>query len=381
MAGPGSRGRTINGVTQEPHATSPQGTAGDKQPDYRAAAAEGIGVLQRWYSRRTGLWKTTGWWNSANALTAVIRYSQSTEDRSHLDVIENTFTKAQRGFIKVQRRKRGFINDFFDDNLWWALAWVAASDLTNNERYRAAAQAIFAHSLSGWDDTCGGGLWWNEERDYKNAITNELFLTLAALLAARVPDKQEYRDWALRGWEWLHGSGMIGPSGLVNDGLNTACANNGGTTWTYNQGVILGGLAALHELTGDQGYLRQGEAIADAALRSLTSPKGILAEPGEARTAANDRDRPQFKGIFVRYLHDLSRFSSKPEYGAFLLANADSVLANNRNPSGQFGLHWAGPFDQADAGRQTSAIEVLTAAAALQTPVNVPSPPFGNERS
>jgi predicted alpha-1,6-mannanase (GH76 family) len=322
-------------------------------------------VLQRWYSRRTGLWKTTGWWNSANALTAVIRYTQSTGDQSYLKVVGNTFTRAQRGFVRVQRRKRGFINEFFDDNLWWALAWVSAADLTGDERYRAAAQAIFAHSLSGWDDTCGGGLWWNEKRDYKNAITNELFLTLAALLATRVPGRQEYRDWALREWEWLHGSGLIGPSGLVNDGLTAACANNGGTTWTYNQGVILGGLAALHELTGDEAYLRQGEAIADAALRSLVDKSGILAEPDEAKFAGRADDSTQFKGIFVRYLHDIARRGGKPEYRAFLLANADSVLARDRNTAGQFGLHWAGPFDRADASRQTSAVEVLIAAAAL----------------
>ena len=356
------RGPDNGEVSQEPSAAGGR-AAGDNRPDYRAAAASGIGVLQRWYSPRTGLWKTTGWWNSANALTAVIRYTQSTGDRSYLDVIENTFIKAQRGFIRVQRRKPSFINDFFDDNLWWALAWVAASDLTGDERYRAAAQAIFTHSLSGWDDTCGGGLWWNEKRDYKNAITNELFLTLAALLAARVPDQREYRDWALREWEWLHESGMIGPSGLVNDGLNAACANNGGTTWTYNQGVILGGLGALYEMTGDQGYLRQGEAIADAALRDLTSRRGILAEPCEP--SGCDGDQTQFKGIFVRYLHQFSRLSGKPAYRAFILANADSVLASAGDPAGQFGLRWAGPFDRADASRQASALEVLIAAAAL----------------
>ena len=321
-------------------------------------------MLQRWYSRRTGLWQTTGWWNSANALTAVIRYTQATGDRSYLAVVENTFTKAQRGFIWLQRRKRGFINDFFDDNLWWALAWMAAGDLTGDARYRAAAQAIFAHTLSGWDDACGGGMWWNEKRDYKNAITNELFLTLAALLAARVPGQPEYRDWALREWEWLHGSGMIGPSGLVNDGLTADCANNGGTTWTYNQGVILGGLAALYDLTGDQAYLRQGEVIADAALRSLVDQAGILAEPGEAKVTGGDRDMPQFKGIFVRYLHDFSRHRRKPEYGAFFRTNADSVLARAGNQAGQFGLRWAGQFDKADASRQASAVEVLTAAAA-----------------
>jgi predicted alpha-1,6-mannanase (GH76 family) len=341
--------------------------------DCRAAAAAGIGVLQQWYSRRTGLWHTTGWWNSANALTAVIRYTQATGDQAYRDVIGNTFTKGQRGLGKLTRRRRGFINEYFDDNLWWALAWVAASDLTGDKRYLPAAQAIFTHTLTGWDDVCRGGVWWNDKRDYKNAITNELFLTLAALLAARLPgpglgEQERYRDWALREWEWLHGSGMIGPSGLVNDGLTAACENNGGTTWTYNQGVILGGLAALHELTGDQAYLRQGEVIADAALRLLTDDSGILAEPNEAKATSSDADMPQFKGIFARYLCDFARHSPKPEYASFFQANAESVITRAANGSGQYGLHWAGPFDGADASRQTAALEVLTAAARPGTP-------------
>jgi predicted alpha-1,6-mannanase (GH76 family) len=327
-----------------------------ERPDYRAAARSGIDVLQRWYSRRTGLWGTTGWWNSANALTAVIGFSECAGDRSYLGVVENTF-------IRAQWQHAGFINEFFDDCLWWALTWVAAADLTGEQRYLRAAQGIFAHSLSGWDDTCGGGLWWNEDRKYKNAITNELFLTLAAQLSQRAPDNRDYRDWALREWEWLSASGLIGPDGLVNDGLTAACANNGGITWTYNQGVILGGLAALHEVTGDRDLLRQGEAIADAALRTLVNPRGILAEPCEP-SGCND-DQTLFKGIFVRYLRQFSKHSGNPAYRAFILANAESVLRSAGNPAGQFGLRWDGPFDKADASRQASAVEVLTAAAAL----------------
>jgi predicted alpha-1,6-mannanase (GH76 family) len=326
------------------------------QPDYGARAAAGIRALQRWYVPVTGRWAASGWWNDACALTAVIRYIQRTGDRSCLGIIENTFAAAQF-------EHSGFINSFFDDNGWWALAWVAAYDLTAQSRYLGAARTIFAHNLSGWDSTCGGGLWWNQERRYKNAITNELFLTLAALLHQRTPGDQEYRAWALREWEWLRASGLIGPGGLVNDGLTAACANNGGTTWTYNQGVLLGGLAALHEITGDAAYLRQGESIADATLRTLADSRGILAEPCEP--AGCDGDQTQFKGIFVRYLHDFYRHSGKPAYRAFILANADSVWEHARNSADQFGLRWAGPFDTADASRQTSAVEALTAAAGL----------------
>jgi predicted alpha-1,6-mannanase (GH76 family) len=333
---------------------------------YRGEASAAVHRLQRWYVRRTGLWKTTGWWNAANALTAVIRYTRHTGDRSHHHVIERTFQRAPR-------RNAGFVNKFFDDNGWWALAWVGAYDLTGEPRYLDAAKSIFAHNVSGWDDACRGGLWWNTDRKYKNAITNELFLTLAAQLHQRAPENQEYRTWALRSWEWLYGSGMIGPSGLLNDGLTPACANNGGITWTYNQGVILGGLAALREITDDVAYLRQGESIADAATATLTDPPGILAEPDERtarRGAPLDGDQTQFKGIFVRNLHE---FSSAPglaagkaaAYRAFILANADSVWANARDKRDQLGAHWGGPFDTADASRQSSALEALTAAAAL----------------
>jgi predicted alpha-1,6-mannanase (GH76 family) len=331
----------------------------DQQPDYRARAAAGIAALQRWYHPGTGLWESTGWWNAANALTAVIRYTRVTGDHSYREVLPATFTAARR-------RHPDFINAYFDDNQWWALAWVAAYDLTADERYLAAARTIFAAALGGWDATCGGGLWWNEDRRYKNAITNELFLTLAALLHQRTPGDRLYLDWALREWEWLRGSGMIAPGGLVNDGLTAECANNQGTTWTYNQGVILGGLTALHQITGDQGYLRQAEVTADAALRALAGPRGILAEPSEP--AGGDGDHTQFKGIFVRNLHELHGVAGRPAYRAFLLANADSVWDNARNPADEFGLRWAGPFDAADASRQSSAVEALIAAAALTAP-------------
>ena len=54
-------------------------------------------------------------------------------------------------------------------------------------QYLDAARTIFARNLGGWDEVCGGGLWWNTERTYKNAITNELFITLAAQLHSGRP--------------------------------------------------------------------------------------------------------------------------------------------------------------------------------------------------
>jgi predicted alpha-1,6-mannanase (GH76 family) len=298
------------------------------ESDYRARATGGIATLQRWYRPRTGLWAGTGWWNSANALTVVIRYARLTGDDRCANVIATTFTAAQSQHAK-------FVNTYYDDNAWWALAWIAAFDLTRESRYLEAARTIFARNTTAWDHSCGGGLRWHAKSTYKNAITNELFVTLAALLHQRNPGGG-YLTWAQRGWEWFSARGFIGPAGLVNDGITLACQNNGATTWTYNQGVILGGLAALSEITGDRGYLTQGEAIAAAALRRL-APGGILAEPCESG-AACDEDQAQFKGIFVRYLYDFWRHSRRPGYRGFILANANSVWDHARKAPPQSAL-------------------------------------------
>jgi len=334
--------------------------------DYRAYAAAGVTALQRWYVPWTGRWRTTGWWNAANALTSVIDYTQRTGDRTHARAIHWTFCLARL-------RHRHFLDRYFDDNGWWGLAWIKAYELTSEERYLVAAQRVFDNLVSAWDDTCGGGVWWNEDRKYKNAIPNELFLTLAVKLHLRSPGHEDtYRQWALREWDWFSASGMIGEKGLVNDGLTADCKNNGKPTYTYNQGVILGGLAGLYEITDDDACLRQGEAIADAALRDLTTPAtanppGILVEPGEAGMVGRQGDGSQFKGVFVRHLYDFYVHSRRPAYRDFILSNARSIWDNSRNAQNQFGVRWTGPFDTADASRQSSALDVLNAAVALTT--------------
>ena len=333
-----------------------------------------VGALQRWYDPGTGLWKTAGWWNCANALTAVIQHAERTGERRYCPVIETTYRQAQRVHP-------GFSNEYYDDDGWWALAWIAAFDLTGEVKYLDLARELFAGMADGWDEACGGGLWWTRRNDYKNAIPNELFLLIAGRLHQRTAGAAGYLDWARREWQWFASSGLIGPAGLVNDGLTADCANNGGTTWTYNQGVIIGGLTVLHDITGDDGYLRQAEAIAAAALRDLTVPPGILAEPGEREAAGGgpgrwrgwrpaarrraDGDLPQFKGIFVRNLYELYRHSPRAGYRDFLLANATSLWRNARNRRNQVGLAWTGPFDRADAARQVSALDALNAAVAL----------------
>ncbi len=154
-----------------------------------------------------------------------------------------------------------------------------------------------------WNGTCGGGVRWNTNGNYKNAVTNELFLQLTAALHNRIPGDTAYLQRARDEWNWFRNSGMVNTDHLVNDGLNDACANNGQPTWTYNQGVILGGLTELYRATGDATLLTTARTLADASTTRLTSG-GVLREPGEDDSCTSDG--ASFKGAYARGLGRLN---------------------------------------------------------------------------
>jgi len=190
------------------------------------------------------------------------------------------------------------------------LAWIDAYDLTQAPDYLNTAEIIFADMTTQWDTTtCGAGVWWSKDLKhsaYKNAITNEIFLDVAASLVNRVadaPKKVEYRRRAQKEWAWFNASGMIDAQNLVNDGLNatnpSACTNNHQTTWTYNQGVVLGGLAELYKFDHDAALLSKAQSFAEATMTTLVTKTGSSPSP-RRRTAS---------AAMQRYLPDKSRAS------------------------------------------------------------------------
>ena len=120
------------------------------------------------------------------------------------------------------------------------------------------------------------------------------------------------------------------------------CANNGQTTWTYNQGVILSGLGLLYNATGNSSVLEIAQKIADATIEHLTYPDGILRETCEPSC---DNDQKLFKGIFVRHLAYLIPFLTDPvhirNYTSFVERNAASVWTSKQcELDGLFSVIW-----------------------------------------
>jgi predicted alpha-1,6-mannanase (GH76 family) len=321
-----------------------------------------ITKLLTYFNADTGQWTTpTGdAWQPALGIDALINSYERTGSVTTLNAIEKSFARY------VGRRSY-----YFDDDGWYLNAWLRAYDVTGDKKYLDEAKAIFTDFTAAWDGTCGGGVWWNKDRAYKNAVTNELFLLSAARLhrrAANGTGAGSYYDWAFKEWNWFRNSGMINSSNIVNDGLNSSCQNNGGITWTYNQGIILGGLVELWRITGNRDYLYRAELIAEATINNQVWSGGILREPCEINNNC-DGDQKIFKGIFAQGLSRLYNADrgNKPAYGTFLTNNANSVWNNDRDSSNGFGLTWKGPVGSVDQATHASGTLLISEVALLES--------------
>ncbi|TQS39217.1 hypothetical protein Golomagni_00261 [Golovinomyces magnicellulatus] len=247
---------------------------------------------------------------------------------------------------KTMKRFPDFINEFYDDELWWALAWIKVYDITQNKTYLNTAADIFEDSKSVWGQTPCGGLWWDKNHTEVGAVVNELYLTTAAKLANRLPEiphPDYYMDEAMKAHNWFQKSGLINGDNLINNALDLqTCKNDGNFVFTYNQGILLSGLAELTCGTKDQQYVDLANTIAVAAINTMIGSDGILREPCEPDACNGDQE--QFKGIFSRNIQFL--YNCNPNisddtatlFKNFLQRNAESIWAKD-NIDNQMGLH------------------------------------------
>ncbi|KAK8040018.1 glycoside hydrolase family 76 protein [Apiospora rasikravindrae] len=339
------------------------------------ATKASINALNTYYDNTTGRWNPkVNWWYSGIALQAILDYMQTTGSEEYLAQAQHTIDIQRAPLDWYPQGGGDFRADSTDDTAWWALALLRMYELTGNSTYLDIAKEDEAYIFKYWlPETCKGGVIWNiPELKYKNAISNELYLELAASLHNLIPGDTFYLNRSMTQWAWFNSSGMINSQWLINDGLlepdpsdSSVCRNNNAEVWTYNQGVVLGGLVELHKATGDQKYLDTAIKIADAVVNSATlSPGGILTETC-SETDSCTTNGWSFKGIFMNRLAKLNKALSGNPYSDYIRTNEQTMYSNARNGSDFYGGIWQKPFDGADLGKQVSAVSLLIATLGL----------------
>ena len=315
----------------------------------------------------TSPWNHKNIWNAYNTLEVLVNYTSATSDSTYLDVI-----KEYAGNFEAYNDAQ---NAGYDDAQWCGIALLKTYNLTKDSSYLVRAKETWEYIKDdSWDSaTCSGGCWWNIEETYKNAITNELFIVYSSLMFIETQE-ETYKNWAIKTWEWFDNSGMLAGhnsiktrTNLVNDGINKKCLNNNGPIWTYNQGVIIGGLTYLWKITQDKKYIMKAIDIANSSIANLTQD-GILVEKpdGISPLPFMDTDQQQFKGIFVRYLSELCEAlpndsKDKILFNQFIEKNYNKLL--ELYPDLKFGTLWhkKDTSNNYNVISQTSGIDLMLA--------------------
>ncbi|CAN8101123.1 unnamed protein product [Discula destructiva] len=231
-------------------------------------------------------------------------------------------------------------NEAYDDILWVVLGWLETIQFINLHTSKTSGEVLesmrqylvshgrdswhgkiwipaFAHrarifwnlAKQGWDrDLCGGGMVWNPRLEpYKNAITNQLFISASSAMYLHFPgdwnhspffsnadvtssdhfsrptandvfnpSDPAFRNFALDGYRWLQHSGMMNSRGLYIDGFHISgwkdhrsaneCDVRNEQVYTYNQGVILTGQINLWKITGNLSYMEDGHALIQSVI-------------------------------------------------------------------------------------------------------------------
>lgn len=342
---------------------------------YTNNAIAAIKVLNDNYRNSdTGLWGKA-WWNSANALTTLVDLTKIDKGRTEVtkQMLATTYSKAPKHKV-AGGAVNTFLNAYYDDEGWWALAWINAYDFTGNKAYLQTARNIFEDMKKNPGTPCGGKRWAKTGNVRLAIIANSLYMDVAASLANRVPDKKAYyAEQANKQMDWFNNRKIIGNSGenTIRDGLNPETCKPGGYVWTYNVGSMVSALIEMFKLTGNRDFLNKAVTIARGIINHSSDKNGILTEYGHPRkptmyaSGKVSGDFAQFKGVFARALGTLQKFSPQPEFKKFLQKNADSIWAKSRNGKGQLGANWQGPVTAISMQSQSSAIDCLVAAAAV----------------
>lgn len=272
-----------------------------------------------------------------------------------LDVLTDAYlrTRSPRYLTRMNewmegvRRKNGntFLNEYYDDMLWNALAMLRAYEVTHDKKWLSATQTLWDDIKTGWNDTMGGGIAWRKgQRYYKNTPANAPAIILAARLY-RVTKRADDLDWAKRIYNWEKKTLVDVTSGLVYDGINQDNDGKLNTRWkfTYCQGVWIGGAHELYKITKDRAYLTDALKTADLSLTDPTlTTNGLMRDEGKG-------DGGLFKGVLVRYLTQLTLEpdldkTHRNRYAAFLRTNAQALWQQGTaRPALTFGTFWQRP--------------------------------------
>lgn len=161
---------------------------------------------------------------------------------------------------------------YVDDNSLTGMVYLEAYDVTTGadknaylNKAKACANWIINSGL--WDNSLGGGFWWNTEKPVKSTQTNGLVLQLFLRLY-KITGDTIYYNWALSVNAWLTSKMYDSNTGLFiwqydNTGKKYS------QIFTYDNAIMIEAYLLFSQAMHDPSYLTKAEELGTAMNRTL----------------------------------------------------------------------------------------------------------------
>lgn len=227
-----------------------------------------------------------------------------------------------------------FVNQFFDDMAWLALAAGRMNDFARalggdgDAGAQDAGNALFPQLRSGMSPT-GGMSWSKQKREFINTPATAP-AAIAFARAGAVSEAAALVEW-LNNTLWdaersLYFDGVNVHTGKVRDvvgghELNLDVEKN---IYTYNQGVALAALLAVaaHDQQAAPALVRRAEQLIVGIVTHLSEEFEFAdGQPGRVLASGGEGDGALFTGILARYLAVAARCELLSEDARLLAAS------------------------------------------------------------
>ena len=240
-----------------------------------------LGVVAWPAQRKDRLFGTWHYWWQAHLLDCLVD-AEARDPQAHRHVEINRQVRSHR-----LRNNLSWINNYYDDMAWLALALERAARIAGVER-RKALPKLAAQFVRAWSPEHGGGIPWRKQDRFFNAPANGP----AGIFLARYGDHLKLAEQI---GDWIDQTLIDPETHLVFDGIKGGSLVR--AQYTYCQGVVLGLQTELAARTGAEVRARHAARVHRlvAAVREHMAPAGVLAGAGGG-------DGGLFAGVTARYL-------------------------------------------------------------------------------
>jgi predicted alpha-1,6-mannanase (GH76 family) len=240
-----------------------------------------LGVVAWPSTRRDRLFGTWHYWWQAHLLDCLV-------DAQLRDPQPERRTKINRQ-VRSHRLRNNFswVNSYYDDMAWLALALERAARVAGVERKRALP-TLADQLVKAWVPEDGGGIPWRKQDQFFNAPANGP----AGIFLARYPDRLKRAEQM---GDWIDRTLIDPETHLVFDGIKSGSLVR--AQYTYCQGAVLGLETELAARTGAEARGRHQARVHRlvAAVNEHMASSGVLKGSGGG-------DGGLFAGVTARYL-------------------------------------------------------------------------------